>query len=89
MYMCRYTYIYVYMYMYTSKYIYVYFFVTSSDFHRWIDGHRFNKDFMMIINTIDQKEKSFTDGSILSVVWIVSIGSIGMDPSSTMPSFAI
>jgi hypothetical protein len=38
--------------------------------NRWIDGHRFDKDFVIDdrYRTIDQKEKSLTDGSILSVV---------------------
>jgi hypothetical protein len=66
-YICVYTYSYT--YAYTYKYIYEYVFVTSSDFDRWIDGHRFNKDFMMIIDTIDQKEKIFYR-------WIDTIGGL-------------
>jgi hypothetical protein len=55
----------------------------------WIDGSMvigLTRILWSMIDTIDQKEKSLTDGSILSVV---SIESIGIDPSPIVPIYAL
>ncbi len=53
------------VYGYVYLWIYVLYHLSVD---RWIDGHWFNKVLWSIIDTIDKKEKSFTNGLVLAVV---------------------